>query len=138
MIYITPEISLDEKEIEYKFIRSSGPGGQHVNKASTGVQLRFNIPYSSLGDEIKHRLQKNCRNRINSEGTLIITAQNHRSQDLNKKQALHKLIELIIYSSIRRKKRKKTKPSRASVQRRLDNKKHTSMIKKHRRKSGLN
>jgi len=120
-IRITPAISLNSDEIEFKYIRSSGPGGQNVNKVSTGVQLRFNVISSqTLSQEIRSRLFKIAGNRINKEGYLILESQRFRTQDANKKDLLRKFIDLVIQASIKPKKRVPTKPSIQSVKRRLD------------------
>ena len=97
MLHVTDEIQLDESEIQFKFIRSPGPGGQHVNKAATAVQLRFDLTHStSLPDHVRRQLIKLAQNRINNKGVLIISANRFRSQDLNRKDALDCLIHLII------------------------------------------
>src|SRR5210317_710485 len=112
MVRITDAIELDESEIQFKFIRSPGPGGQHVNKAATAVQLRFDLTLStSLPDNVRRRLKKLAQNRINSKGVLIITSNRFRSQDLNRKDALDRLIRLIIKSTLKKKPRRKTKPT---------------------------
>ena len=103
---ITPSISLDTDEIEFEFIKSSGPGGQNVNKVSTGVRLRFNILNSkSISADIKSRLFKIAINRINKEGYLILESQSFRSQAANKKVLLSKFVDLLIQASIKPKKR---------------------------------
>ena len=131
---ITPSISLDIDEIEFKYIRSSGPGGQNVNKVSTGVQLRFDIVNSqSIPSEIRSRLFKIANNRINKEGHLILQSQSFRTQIANKKDLLSRFIDLLIQATIKPKKRVKTKPSNNSVQRRLDMKNKRSKIKQTRK-----
>ena len=134
MIRITETIQLDESEIQFKFIRSPGPGGQHVNKASTAVQLRFDVIHAAtLTDHVRRRLMTLARNRINSQGILVINASRFRSQDLNRKDALARLTDLILRSSSEAKHRRRTKPTIASRKKREDNKKRLSQLKRTRR-----
>ena len=134
MIYVTDAIQLDESEIQYRFVRSPGPGGQHVNKAATAVQLRFDLSHStSLPEDIRFRLKKIARNRINSKGVLIIQANRFRSQDLNRKDALERLIQFIVAAGRRIKHRRRTKPTLLSRKKRLDAKKRQSKLKQSRR-----
>ncbi|RYX85424.1 aminoacyl-tRNA hydrolase [bacterium] len=123
MIYVTPQISLREDEIHEEFVRSSGAGGQNINKVSTAVQLRFDINNSpSLSDEVKERLLRLAGNRATSGGVLILKAQTQRTQEKNREEALSRLIELVQKASIRPIIRRATKPTRASQRRRLDEK----------------
>jgi len=139
MLRITETIQLDESEIHYKFIRSPGPGGQHVNKASTAVQLRFDIIHStSLPNNIRHRLVALARNRINSQGVLIINANRFRSQDLNRKDAIQRLTELIVKSTHETKPRRKTKPTIASRKKHEEYKKRRSRLKRARQSVSWN
>ena len=134
MLHVTDTIQLDESEIHFKFIRSPGPGGQHVNKAATAVQLRFDLAHSkSLPDQIRQRLIKLAKNRINTKGVLIISANRFRSQDLNRKDALDRLINLIIKSARKTKTRRRTKPTGASIKKRIEAKKRRSKVKHTRR-----
>ncbi len=103
-------------------MRASGPGGQHVNKADTAVQLRFDIQQSSLPDFYKKRIQQVQDNRINSDGVVVIKSQEHRSQLRNKEAALERLQELLREISRPKKKRKLTKPSKSQKAKRMDNK----------------
>jgi ribosome-associated protein len=130
MIDVTDAIKLDESEIKFRFVRSPGPGGQHVNRAATAVELRFDLAHStSLPDNVRHRLKKIARNRINSRGVLIIQASRFRSQDQNRKDALERLKQLIVASCHRTKYRRRTKPTPASRKKRLDAKKRRSKLK---------
>ena len=123
MIAIAPDISISEDEIQIQFIRASGPGGQHVNKTATAVQLRFDIKNSlSLPDDIRQRLLRFRDRRITADGVLVITARRFRSQDQNRQDAVQRLIDLVQKSTEKPARRRKTKPSRASIKRRLEGK----------------
>jgi len=118
MIHITTDISIDEKEIKLDFIRASGPGGQNVNKVASAVQLRFDVYGSpSLPDDVRKRLILLAGNRINEDGILIIDARRFRTQNRNREDAIDRLIDLIRKSTIKPKKRLKTKPSVSSKRR---------------------
>jgi len=130
MIRITDHIAIDESELDESFIRSSGPGGQNVNKLSTAVQLRFDVRRSpSLTDEVRARLERLAGRRLTRDGVLIITAQNHRTQERNRADALDRLIELIRQAAVRPVLRRPTRPTKASRRRRLETKKRRSGIK---------
>ena len=131
MIQVTPELTIDENEIQYDFIRGSGPGGQHVNKVSSAVQLRFNT--RNLPQRVRHRLQGIAGSRLTNDGILIINSRRHRQQEANRQAALSRLIELISQAAETPKTRKKTKPSAASKQRRLARKRRDSEIKRLRK-----
>ena len=123
-----------ERELVFTSSRSSGPGGQHVNKVSTKVELRFHIPNSGLlNDEEKDILLIKLKNKINSEGELIIVSQDERSQYKNKKKAIEKFYELLQRALTPPKKRKPTKPTQASKEKRLE-KKRIIADKKEKRK----
>lgn len=133
-IQITPQIEIDEAEIEENFIRASGPGGQKVNKTSTAVQVRFDVANSpSLPDEVRQRLSRLAGNRMTSDGILIIEAKQHRNQEQNRQEARRRLIQLIRQATKRPRKRKKTAPSEAAKRRRLEEKRRRSEIKRLRR-----
>jgi ribosome-associated protein len=130
MIRITDTISIDESELEESFVRSSGPGGQNVNKLSTAVQLRFNVRQSlSLPNDVAIRLMKLGGKRITKDGVLVLIAQNHRTQERNRAEALERLTDLIREASVRPVPRRATKPSKASKRERLDGKKRRSGVK---------
>ena len=129
-IRITDEITLDETELEESFVRSSGPGGQNVNKLSTAVQLRFDVRRSpSLPNDVAIRLMRAAGSRLTNDGVLVIVAQRHRTQERNRADARERLAEMIRAAAIPPKPRRATKPTKASKQRRLEKKKHRSGIK---------
>ncbi len=133
-IRITPAISIDEREIEESFVRSSGPGGQNVNKLSTAVQLRFDVRGSpSLANDVALRLMRLAGKRLTKDGVLVIVAQNHRTQERNRAEALDRLVALIRQAAVRPVPRRATKPTKASKEKRLEGKKVRSRIKGLRR-----
>jgi ribosome-associated protein len=133
MIRITDSISIDEAEIHESFVRSSGPGGQNVNKLSTAVQLRFDVRHSpSLPNEVALRLMRLAGRRMTKDGVLVLIAQNHRTQERNRAEALKRLIDLIRQAAVRPVPRRATRPTKASKARRLEGKKHRSVIKRQR------
>lgn len=135
MIPITNTITLNEKEIRFKFIRSPGPGGQHVNKAATAVQLRFDVKHSaSLPEYVRSRLLQLAKNRVNASGILIILANSYRSQGLNRKEALERLAALIAKAAQKRKNRRKTKPTISSLRKRKEAKQRSSKLKRSRQR----
>ena len=133
MIKITPEISINEDEIQEEFIHASGPGGQHVNKVATAVQLRFNMNSKSLPNDVLDRLIKLAGRRINKQGILTIRSAKYRSQDRNRKEALDRLIDLIRKAAQKPKKRRKTRPPNASKQKRMELKRKRGTLKKLRK-----
>jgi len=130
MIQITSTIAIGEDEIEESFIRSPGPGGQNVNKVASAVQLRFDLARNTtLPGDVKARLIGLAGSRMTREGTLILTAHGHRSQERNRQEALEKLIDLIRRATIAPATRYKTKPTFGSKKRRLESKGRRSKIK---------
>lgn len=134
MLQITATITIDETEIDWQAIRASGPGGQHVNKTATAMQLMFDIQQSSLPEHYKTALLQKSDHRITASGKIIIKCQQSRSQEMNRETALQQLIELIKSAGVVAKKRHATKPTYGSQQRRLDSKKQRSGTKSLRQK----
>ncbi|WP_025897496.1 alternative ribosome rescue aminoacyl-tRNA hydrolase ArfB [Sneathiella glossodoripedis] len=133
MIEITPQIKISEDDLEESFVRSSGPGGQNVNKVSTSVQLRFNAKNCpAITDYVFNRLRTLANHLMTKEGTIVITADTHRLQSRNREEARSRLVELIRRAAFRPKKRIATKPTRSSKVKRLDAKKQRGAIKKNR------
>ena len=130
MLEITPSLQIDERELQIDFIRASGPGGQNVNKVATAVQLRFDVRASSLSEEVKARLIHLAGKRITSEGVLLIEAKRFRTQEQNREDAIQRFVELVRKSLVKPKARKKTKPTAASREVRLKEKKRKGEIKK--------
>jgi ribosome-associated protein len=134
MIFVTKNISLDESELQLRFVRSSGPGGQNVNKVSTAVQLRFDVGNSpSLPGDVRTRLIRIAGRRITQDGILIIEARQFRTQERNREDAMERLVELIRQATQKPKPRKKTKPSRAAKEKRIESKKQRGKTKEMRR-----
>jgi len=132
-LQITPDIAIPDEEFEWKFIRASGPGGQNVNKVASAVQLRFLLPQNtSLPVAARNRLRRIAGARINDDGTILISARSERSQDQNRRDALERLAELVRAALIEPKIRKKTRPTKASKERRIDTKKRRGSTKQGR------
>ncbi len=137
MIPITDEIALEDGELEFSFIRASGPGGQNVNKVSSAVQMRFDARGSpSLANDVSTRLQKLAGARLTLDGVIVITANRHRTQERNRADAVQRLADLIAKAAVVPVKRKPTKPTKAAKARRLDAKSRRAGVKSLRGKPG--
>ena len=133
MIRINDSIILDQRDLDERFVRASGPGGQNVNKVATAVQLRFDIAASpSLPPYVRERLRVLAGRRVSRDGVLVITAHRFRSQDQNRRDAIERLVALIQQAAAPRKTRRATRPTRASRQRRLESKRRRGEIKRGR------
>ncbi|HQZ37856.1 MAG TPA: alternative ribosome rescue aminoacyl-tRNA hydrolase ArfB [Vicinamibacterales bacterium] len=129
MIAITPTLFLEDQEVEERFVRASGPGGQNVNKVATAVELRFDIWRSSLPDEVKQRLAKLAGKRLTDEGVLLIDSREHRRQARNREAARERLAALIRRASVAPVRRRPTKVSRSAKECRLTTKKRRAVVK---------
>ena len=134
MIRVTPEISIRERELRLDFIRSSGPGGQNVNKVATAVQLRFDVFRSpSLPEDARRRLVRIAGKKVSKEGVLLIDARRFRTQERNRQDAVDRLIQWVRRAAEKPKKRIKTKPTLSSRERRLEGKRQRSETKRLRK-----
>lgn len=135
MIKVSEKIWIDDNELREEFIRASGPGGQHVNKSSTAVQLRFNVDAAAgIPAEVKARLKAIAGQRLTGEGDIIIVSREHRSREQNRIDAIDRLVELVRKASVRPKARRKTRPTKGSKEKRLKEKAVRGAVKKMRRK----
>jgi len=132
-LVVSEHLAIPDEELEWKFIRSSGPGGQNVNKVASAVQLRFLLPQnSSLPAAVRSRLQRLAGQRLIDDGTILLSARAERSQEQNRRAALERLADLVRAALIEPKIRKKTRPTRASKERRIDTKKRRAGTKRQR------
>jgi len=132
-LVITPDVVIPDEELEWKFIRSSGPGGQNVNKVASAVQLRFLLPVNtSLPVAARNRLRRLAGQRLIDDGSILVRARSERSQEQNRRDALERLAELIRAAMVEPKVRKKTRPTRAAKERRIESKKRRGSTKQER------
>jgi ribosome-associated protein len=131
MLRVTDTISIDDSELSESFVRSSGPGGQNVNKVSSAVQLRFDARHSpSLPNDVAVRLMRLAGKRLTKEGVIVIIAQSHRAQERNRADARERLFELIRQAAVKPVPRRATKVPKAQKRKRIEGKKHRSTIKR--------
>jgi ribosome-associated protein len=138
MLYVTQRIQIDEQYLQESFIRSSGPGGQNVNKVATAVQLRFDAgKFPALDEEVKIRLKRLAGRRMTAEGVIVIEARRYREQEKNRTDARERLVLLIRRAIEKPRPRRQTRPTRASIQRRVEGKKKRGNVKQMRNKPGI-
>ena len=129
MIRITDSIGIEERELDERFVRASGPGGQNVNKVSTAVELRFDVGASSLPSDVKQRLIALAGSRMTGDEVLLIDSREHRTQAMNREAARARLVALLQHAARRPKVRRATKPQRAAKETRLETKRQRSEVK---------
>jgi ribosome-associated protein len=132
VLRVTPEIAIRDDELEERFVRASGPGGQNVNKVSTAVELRFDVSASTLAADVRQRLAALAGKRMTADGVLLIDSREHRTQAQNRAEARIRLVALLRQAAVRPKSRRKTKPSKAARERRIGAKVQRSEIKARR------
>jgi ribosome-associated protein len=137
MIVVTDTVSIGDDEITERFVKASGPGGQHVNKTSSAVELRFDVRASSLPDDVKARLQRLAGSRLTLDGVIVLFSQGSRSQEMNRQEVRERLAELVRRALHRPKPRKPTKPTYSSKLKRLDSKTRRGGVKSMRGKPSM-
>lgn len=128
-LQVTPELAIPDQELDERFVRASGPGGQNVNKVSTAVELRFDVAASGLADDVKARLLALAGKRASQDGVLLIDSREHRTQSQNRAAARARLVEMVRQALRRPRSRKKTRPTRAARERRLEAKGERARVK---------
>ncbi len=136
MIQVTSTIAIHERELDERFVRASGPGGQNVNKVSTAVELRFDVAASTLPADVRARLVAMAGSRMTADGVLLVDSREHRTQAQNRAAARARLVALVQQAAVRPKARRPTRPGRAAKERRLTSKKHRAEVKGGRGRGG--
>ncbi|MEO6237966.1 MAG: alternative ribosome rescue aminoacyl-tRNA hydrolase ArfB [Vicinamibacterales bacterium] len=133
MLEVTPTLAIEESELSERFVRASGPGGQNVNKVATAVELRFDVARSTaLGEDVKTRLRAVAGTRMTADGVLMIDARRYRTQSQNRADARERLADLIRQALVKPRRRRKTRPTKGSVERRIESKQKRSQTKRGR------
>jgi len=135
LIRVSRSIHIPDREVQFRFIQASGPGGQNVNKVASAVELRFDARHTrALPEDVRDRLLLRSGKRVNNKGVLVIQARRYRSQERNRQDAIDRLIRLVRNAAVKQKTRRQTKPTGASQERRLESKRRRSSTKQRRRR----